>query len=125
MKNLIKPYKRKFDYIIIDTPPALGNCLKMAAVASDYIIIPVLATASSIEGLYDFELTFLDIKRYLNKKLRILGILLCQFDTRTKFAKVAQQVFEEESARTKTSVFDTKITKGRCCRRGVSIQRDR
>ena len=51
LKNVLKPYIYLYDYIIIDTPPALGNLSYMSLVASDYVVIPTEPRPFALYGL--------------------------------------------------------------------------
>lgn len=69
LKLRISELKKKFDYIVIDTPPMLGDELIMALVASDLILIPTQAQDYSIDGLEELMDTFEIIKQSENEKL--------------------------------------------------------
>ena len=65
----IRKIKEEFDYVVIDTPPMLGDELIMALVASDRILIPTQAQDYSIDGLEELMDTFEIIKETENPKL--------------------------------------------------------
>lgn len=72
-----------YDYIIIDTPPALGLLTINAFTASDEVIIPTTAgifSASGITQLYD---TIRNVKKYCNSNIKINGILITKFNPRS------------------------------------------
>ena len=72
-----------YDYIIIDTPPALGLLTINAFTACDEVIIPTTAgifSASGITQLYD---TIRNVKKYCNDNIKIKGILITKFNPRS------------------------------------------
>ena len=75
------------DYILIDCAPSLGMMTINALVAADEVIIPVQAAYLPVKGLQQLMKTINMVKRRLNKKLQIDGILLAMVDYRTTFAR--------------------------------------
>ena len=51
LKNALKPIKNNYDFIIVDTPPALGNLSFNSLVASDYVVIPTEPRPFALQGL--------------------------------------------------------------------------
>ena len=76
----------RYDYIIVDCSPNLGQLTLNALVAADEIIIPVQAAYLSIKGLEQLLKTISRVKRKMNPKLHIMGILLTMVDYRTNYA---------------------------------------
>lgn len=87
MKTYIDEIKDKYDYVLIDCMPSLGMLTINALVAADSIIIPVQAAYLPLKGLEQLIRTIFKIKRQLNRKLEIEGILLTMADFRTNYAK--------------------------------------
>jgi len=81
-----------FDWILVDCPPSLGLLTINALNASDAVIIPVQCEYMALEGLSRLMETLELVKRNLNPKLEVLGLVLTMFDGRTR---LAQQVVEE------------------------------
>ena len=87
LKTHIKKVKNKFDYVIIDCPPALGMLTVNALAAADSVIIPVMAHYLPVKGLEQLMQTIYKVRKQINRKLQIDGILLTMVDRRTNFSK--------------------------------------
>ena len=79
--------KDRYDFILLDCMPSLGMLTVNALAASDQVLIPVQANYLSAKGLEQLLQTVNKVKRQINPKLRIEGILLTMVDYRTNFAK--------------------------------------
>jgi chromosome partitioning protein len=106
LKLLIEQVKERFDYVIIDCPPALGLLTLNAFTASDAVLIPLQSEFYALEGLGQLLDTIKRVKSSFNPGLRIKGILLTMYDGRTN---LAQHVVEDARKYFKDMVFKTKI----------------
>ena len=95
--------KGSFDYILIDCPPSLGLLTINALTSADYVIIPIQCEYFALEGLGQLLQT-LELIKGINPKLKIGGVLLTMFDSRTK---LSQNVVEEVKKYFKDLVFET------------------
>lgn len=87
LKEYTDMIKCNYDYIIIDCSPNLGQLTINALVAAHEVIIPVQAAYLPVKGLEQLLKTIGRVKRKLNPRLNITGILLTMVDYRTNFAK--------------------------------------
>lgn len=87
MKDYIEIMRERYDYILIDCMPSLGMMTINALVASDAVLIPVQAAYLPVKGLQQLIKTISMVKKRLNRKLQIMGILLTMVDFRTNYAK--------------------------------------
>lgn len=87
LRQLLEPLKSQYDYILLDCMPSLGMLTVNALAASDQVLIPVQANYLSAKGLEQLLQTVSKVKRQINPKLRVEGILLTMVDYRTNFAK--------------------------------------
>lgn len=106
LKDLLAQIKEKFDYIIIDCPPALSLLTLNAFTASDSVLIPLQSEFYALEGLGQLLDTIKRVKSSFNPGLKIKGILLTMYDKRTN---LAQHVVEDAEKYFKEMVFKTKI----------------
>ena len=108
LKQYLEPLKKEYDFIILDCMPSLGMLTVNALAASDQLIVPVQAQYLSAKGLEQLLQTVNKVKRQINPKLRIEGILLTMVDARTNNAKeIAGLIRETYGSRLK--VFDVEI----------------
>ncbi len=106
LKLILHDIKERFDYVIIDCPPALGLLTLNAFTASDAVLIPLQSEFYALEGLGQLLDTIKRVKSSFNPALRIKGILLTMYDGRTN---LAQHVVEDARKYFKDMVFKTKI----------------
>ncbi len=105
LRDQLAPVERDYDYVLIDTPPALGVLTINALVAASKVIIPTEARFFSLQGLQMLEESIEEIL-YLNPRLEVLGVLLSKMDRRLKEER---QVAEYLRERWGTRVFVTEI----------------
>ncbi len=87
LKKALDKIKDNYDYIVIDCPPSLGLLTINGQVAATHILIPVQAEYYALEGLGQLMNTIKLVKRNLNSKLDIGGVMLTMFDSRTNLSK--------------------------------------
>ena len=93
LKNAIDMIKKNFDFIIIDSPPALGMITINIMTASDSVLIPIQCEYYALEGLTQLLNTIKLTQNHFNKKLSIEGLLLTMLDQRTNLGlEVSQEV---------------------------------
>lgn len=127
-ENILKEYldqiKDQYDYIIIDCMPSLGMTTINALVAATSVLIPVPAAYLPVKGLCQLIKTISMVKKRLNKKLQIEGIILTMVDYRTNFAKDISQKLRESYGST-IGVFDAyipfSVKAAECSLEGISI----
>ena len=87
LKEYISQISPSYDYIIIDCMPSLGMTTINALVAATSVLIPVPAAYLPVKGLCQLIKTISMVKKRLNKKLKIEGIVLTMVDYRTNYAR--------------------------------------
>jgi len=87
MKNWLDKVKDNYDYVLIDCMPSLGMITINALTAADQVIIPVQSHYLPAKGMNQLIKTVNKVKRQVNPKLKIAGILLTLVDNRTNIAK--------------------------------------
>lgn len=87
MRSYVDTIKENYDYILIDCMPSLGMITINAFACADSILIPVQAAYLPVKGLEQLIKTIGKVKRQINQKLEIEGILLTMVDSRTNYAR--------------------------------------
>ena len=108
LSKVLKEVSNKYDYVIIDTPPALSPLTINALVASTSVIIPVQADSFSMQGAEALAETIQGI-RDVNKDLEISGVLLVRYKGRAGLAQHMNEQFIKFANMFDTKVFETKI----------------
>lgn len=86
LKNLLNKVRKKFDYIIIDCPPSLGLLTLNGLTAADSLLVPIQCEYFALEGVTELFDTLARLRRGLNPKLQIEGLLLTMYDERTNLS---------------------------------------
>ena len=108
--QIIKEVRKHYDYILIDTSPSLNILNINALCASDSVLITADTQLFAIVGISELLKTIQKIKKRVNPKLKVEGILLTMCDSRTNLSKILTQQVEEIYQK-KIKVFQTKIPK--------------
>lgn len=86
LKNIIKPIRKKYDFIIIDCPPALGILTVNSMTAADTVLVPIQCEFFALDGLSQLMYTIDLIRKKLNKTLEIEGVVFTMYDARTNLS---------------------------------------
>ena len=108
LKQYLDGMKRDYDYILLDCMPSLGMLTINALTAADSVLIPVQAQYLPAKGLEQLLQTVSKVRRQLNLKLKIDGILLTMVDNRTNYAKEINALLRDTYG-AKIKVFSTEI----------------
>ena len=108
MVNAIENLKG-YDYVIIDTAPAVNLILRNCLIAANEVIIPVTADRYGLQGLSQLSETIAAIKKRQNKDLKIAGLLLVKFNSRTNLSKEVRESLEPIAQSMGTKLFETTI----------------
>ena len=92
MREALAPLRDRFQFIVIDCPPALDLLTLNALVAADSVLIPMQGEYFALEGISELLDTIERIRAALNPQLEVEGVVLTMFDERTN---LAQQVMNE------------------------------
>lgn len=108
LKQVLEGAKREYDYILLDCMPSLGMLTINALAAADTTLIPVQAQYLSAKGLEQLLQTVGKVRRQINPKLKIEGILLTMTDSRTNYGKQLDTLIRQAYG-SKIKVFDQTI----------------
>ena len=108
MRSYVERIKDGYDYILIDCAPSLGMLTINAFACADSILIPVQAAYLPVKGLQQLIRTVGKVKRHINPRLVIEGILLTMVDSRTNYARDISSLLKE-SYGSKVRIFKSSI----------------
>lgn len=95
LREYLERLRADYDYILIDCMPSLGMITVNALAAADSVLIPVQAAYLPAKGLEQLIKTIRRVKRQINPKLEIGGVLMTMVDGRTNYAREIVQLLEE------------------------------
>lgn len=108
LRSYIELVRDRYDYILIDCMPSLGMLTINVFACADSILIPVQAAYLPVKGLEQLIKTISKVKRQINPKLAIEGILLTMVDSRTNYARdISRLVIENYGSRVR--IFENSI----------------
>ena len=99
-----------YDYILIDTPPALSILTINAYAASNQLVIPMVPEILSLQGIAQLKETIFAVKKYYNPALEIRGIVLNKYTPRLVLTKEVEELANIIAEQLDTDVFEQKIS---------------
>lgn len=124
LKEALEPIKGNYDYIVVDTPPALNSLTVNALTASDKIIIPAQADIFSLQGIASLAETVNTIKRRTNPALKIDGILITRYNGRASLSRELKQMLETTAQQLSTKVYSAQIRENISIKEAQAFQQD-
>ncbi len=108
LSKYLRDMKKDYEYILIDCMPSLGMITVNALAAADSVIIPVQAHYLPAKGMTQLVKTIGKVKRNLNPKLKIDGIVMTLVDSRTNLSKDIYRFLKQQYGRM-MKIYDTQI----------------
>ena len=108
LRDALADVREAYDFILIDCPPSLGLLTLNALAAADSVLIPVQCEYYALEGLTQLLNTINMVKKQLNERLDIEGVLLTMFDSRLR---LSNQIVEEVRKYFGEKVFRAIVTR--------------
>ena len=109
LKEALESLQGAYDYIIVDTPPALGILTINALTACTGAIIPAQADIYSLQGIGQLNSTIETVKKYCNPSLSIMGIVITRFNGRSIIRREVAEMLEHTADQLHTKLFSSKI----------------
>ena len=109
LKEALESRQGAYDYIIVDTPPALGILTINALTACTGAIIPAQADIYSLQGIGQLNSTIETVKKYCNPSLSIMGIVITRFNGRSIIRREVAEMLERTADQLHAKLFSSKI----------------
>ncbi len=109
LKTAISQIREPYDFIVIDTPPALNVLTVNAYVATDGLIIPMAPEVLSLLGVSQIKDTIESVRNFYNSRLAVYGILLNKYNKRLNLNKEVKDMAQQISVQLGTKVFENSI----------------
>jgi chromosome partitioning protein len=108
LKDALAPVQKDFDFVIFDTPPALGILTVNALVAATHLLVPIQAAYFAIEGTDDLLETYERVRQRPNPALKMMGVVITLYDKRTN---ISRDTHEQIRSVFGPVLFKTRISK--------------
>lgn len=124
LKEALDQIKENFDYILIDTPPTLNILTINGLVCCDKVLIPAQADIFSLQGIGQLYNTIQTVKKYCNRNLQILGIIVTRYNSRTNLSKNIMTLLKDTAKGINSKVFKTKIRECTAIKEAQALQKN-
>lgn len=124
LSNALRPMRNLYDYILIDTPPALSVLTVNAFTAADSVIVPMLSDIFSLQGITQLYDTVSYVQTHCNPALQFEGILLTRFAPRTVLANEVRGTAKMVSSELNIPLFRTCIRSSIAVTEAQALQRN-
>ena len=124
LKESMEPLVASYDFVIIDTPPALGILTVNALTASTGCIIPSQADVFSLQGIQQLNETIETVRRYCNPALKIMGIVLTRFNSRVVIGREISDKLEEIASQMGTKLYTSTIRECTAIKESQVVRQD-
>ena len=112
LSDLLMGVRDRYDFVIIDTPPALNVLTVNAYVTSTGLIVPMEAEVLSLVGVTQLQETIETVRDAYNPSLKVIGILINKFNGRLTLSKDILELAQEVAEQLDSRVFEAKIHRG-------------
>lgn len=124
LKEALEPILGEYDYIIIDTPPALTVLTINALTVANRLVIPAQADLFSLEAVKELADTVRIVKKYTNPALTVEGILLTRYQPRSILTQDLTDLINDTATTLRTKVFNTKIREAIAIKEAQAMHQD-
>lgn len=125
LKEVLEPIKNNYDFIIIDTPPALNIITVNALTVADRVLIPCQADIFTLDAVRQLNNKTLSVvKKYTNNKLIIDGLLLTRYNDRNILTKEITQKFKELADELGTKLYNARIREAIAVKESQTTRQD-
>ncbi|MEG9430648.1 MAG: ParA family protein, partial [Christensenellaceae bacterium] len=97
MADILEKVEGRYDFVLIDCPPAVSVVTTATLVASNYVAIPTEAEYLSLDGVRELAKTVNVARNRLNKNLKVLGLFVVKYNPRRKLTKELEALFSRSA----------------------------
>ena len=123
LREALEPILGDYDYIILDTPPAIGT-LTINALTACNSVVPAQADIYSLQGIGQLVQTVQTVKRYCNRDIAIKGLLITRYNARALLTKDMTELLEDTANHLQTKLYTTKIRECIALKEAQASQQD-
>lgn len=109
LREALLPLAERYDYVVLDTPPALGILTVNAFTAAQSLVIPAGADVLSVQGIAQLNRTIELVRTYCNPNIALCGILLTRHNSRTALSRAFHESVQGVAEHLGTFVYETPI----------------
>ena len=124
LRKALEAVSGRYDYCIIDTPPALSIITVNALTAADRIVIPSQADDYSLDSLERLRETVETVKAYCNPSLQVDGILLTRYNGRAVLSREIADMMTQAAERIETRLYQTRIRECTAVKEAQAVRED-
>ncbi len=124
MRKALADVSGNYDFVVIDTPPALGILTINALTAAHEVIVPFGADRYSMQGMFQLRETIKAVQEYSNPSLRVAGILLTMDKPQTRLSKGTKEELADVARAMETRMFPTSIRYAEAAKQGAAEQQN-
>lgn len=124
LRDALEGIRAQYDYMIIDTPAALGTLTINALTAANSVVIPVQAEIYSLQGIGQLQDAIQAVRKHSNPGLKIRGILLTRFSARSILARDMQSNLAEAAKQIHTKLYKVPIRECSAIKEAAAMQQD-
>ncbi len=110
LREQLETIREEYDFIILDTPPALSVLTINAYTAADELVIPMLCEILSLQGIAQLKQTIFAVQRYYNKDLTVGGILLNKYNPRLTLTRDVEDLANVIAEQLNTRIYKSRIS---------------
>ena len=124
LREALEALKGKYDYIVIDTPPALGILTINALTACHGCIIPAQADIYSLHGINQLYNSIQTVRKYCNPSLQVYGILLTRYNSRAVISREVAEMLEQTAGQLHSKLYNSRIRECTALKEAQALKQD-
>ena len=124
LKEAMEAVSALYDYIILDTPPALGVLTVNALAACNGCIIPAQADMYSLQGIQQLYGTLQTVRKYCNPSLKVMGILLTRYNGRAVISRDVAEMLEGMASQMESKLYKSRIRECTALKEAQAVKQD-